>query len=388
MLNRGQLVVIQATPFCNLECEYCYLPDRLNSSRITVELLQRIFEQLRTSSLIRGPFTLLWHAGEPLVAGLDFFEMCLGLAKDILDTPGRPRFSHCVQTNAVLLNHQWLRLFRSHQVNVGVSIDGPAEIHDSARRFRTGAGSHAAVMRGIETLRGGGYPFSAIAVVRRATLPHALEFFEFFRSLGASRLGLNVEEQEGANARSSLEPASTRHAIQDFYRELIRLNLQAGFPLRIRELQPFEAALRGHPFSPADIFNAFRPAEPFDIISFDYRGNVSTFSPELIGTKAAAYNDFILGNILEDRLDNLATSRAFLNLRDDILRGIRACEDTCGYFKVCCGGQPANKYFEHGRFDVTETLFCRTKVKALVDVVLEELENPHARGRYAAAGSS
>ena len=71
MISAGQigpleLLVIQPTPFCNLDCSYCYLPDRSNKRKMTHETLEKTFNWVFSSGLVRQPFTLLWHAGEPM----------------------------------------------------------------------------------------------------------------------------------------------------------------------------------------------------------------------------------------------------------------------------------------------------------------------------------
>src|SRR5579885_1114104 len=74
------LLVIQPTPFCNLDCSYCYLPDRLSRRRIAGEVLERIFQRVFASGLVRGPFTVIWHAGEPLVLPPEFYHGAFELA--------------------------------------------------------------------------------------------------------------------------------------------------------------------------------------------------------------------------------------------------------------------------------------------------------------------
>src|ERR1044072_3714142 len=69
-----ELLVVQPTPFCNIDCSYCYLPDRRNTRKITAEIIERIFAWTFQSGLVREPFTLLWHAGEPTVLPASFYE--------------------------------------------------------------------------------------------------------------------------------------------------------------------------------------------------------------------------------------------------------------------------------------------------------------------------
>ena len=83
-----ELLVIQPTPFCNIDCSYCYLPDRRNTRKITLETLEQTFAWAFRSGLVRQPFTLLWHAGEPMVLPASFYEQ----ATDLLERCNDSRF--------------------------------------------------------------------------------------------------------------------------------------------------------------------------------------------------------------------------------------------------------------------------------------------------------
>ena len=106
----------------------------------------------------------------------------------------------------------------------------------------------------------------------------------------------------------------------------------------------------------------------------DWAGNISTFSPELLGLKNPAYDDFILGNINRDALVDLPRCPVFARMLADIDAGVAMCRDSCEYFSVCGGGEPVNKLAENGSFASTETTYCRlTKMRA-TDLVLDALD--------------
>src|SRR5437764_13598955 len=81
-----ELLVVQPTPFCNLDCSYCYLPDRKNTSKITLATLEETFAWIFASGLVRAPFTLLWHAGEPMVLPTAFYEQATELLERLNNT--------------------------------------------------------------------------------------------------------------------------------------------------------------------------------------------------------------------------------------------------------------------------------------------------------------
>jgi uncharacterized protein len=106
----------------------------------------------------------------------------------------------------------------------------------------------------------------------------------------------------------------------------------------------------------------------------DWAGNISTFSPELLGLKNPAYDDFLLGNINCDTLVDMSLRPNFAGMLADIRAGVEMCRERCEYFSVCGGGEPVNKLAENGSFASTETTYCRlTKMRA-TDLVLDALE--------------
>lgn len=127
---------------------------------------------------------------------------------------------------------------------------------------------------------------------------------------------------------------------------------------------------------------------PFGIVSVDCLGNISTFSPELLGQRNDVYHNFTFGNVRDGPLSLVESNSAFRKLNRDIQQGVMRCRESCAYFNVCGGGAPANKYYEHGTFTATETLYCRLTKKAIIDLVLEEVENsPSASGMSGASGN-
>lgn len=114
--------------------------------------------------------------------------------------------------------------------------------------------------------------------------------------------------------------------------------------------------------------------EAFRILCVDTEGNVSTFSPELLGMRNERYADFLIGNVFDESLQAMAQGVRVRKLAHDIGAGVQACRQECPYFRFCGGGAPANKLFETGRFDSTETLYCRLMKKAVLDTVLDDIE--------------
>src|SRR5262245_6188302 len=103
-----ELLVIQPTPFCNLDCSYCYLPDRLNTRKMSPTTLERTFDWVFSSGLATEPFELLWHAGEPMVMPPAFYDRAAELLAR--HDPDGTRVTQSFQTNGTLIDDEWCRL--------------------------------------------------------------------------------------------------------------------------------------------------------------------------------------------------------------------------------------------------------------------------------------
>jgi uncharacterized protein len=367
------LLVIQPTPFCNIDCTYCYLPDRRSKKQIAPEVLDRVFARVFADGLVEGGFTVVWHAGEPLVLPPRFYAEAAAL----LDRNNRmgARVTHSLQTNATLIDADWCRFFRDCRVHVGVSVDGPAFLHDRCRKTRSGQGTHARVVRGIETLHEHAVPFHVITVLTRTSLDYPDELYEFYKRYRITHVGLNVEEIEGPNVRSSLQEEDIRERFTHFLGRFYDLARSPAWPLQVRELDGALALVaEGGAAGPPRTHEV----TPLAIISVDCEGNFSTFSPELLGLKSVHYGDFSLGRVQDVSFREALAAPKARAIAADIEAGLERCRQTCAYFPYCGGGAPVNKYFENGSFDSTETLFCRLNKQAVLDVVLDKLERPGA----------
>ncbi|HTK08735.1 MAG TPA: cyclophane-forming radical SAM/SPASM peptide maturase GrrM/OscB [Ktedonobacteraceae bacterium] len=365
-----QLVIIQATSLCNINCRYCYLPDRAAARRISPQILEQIFKALFASSFIADEILFLWHAGEPLVLPISFYEQAFQLQERW--NVKQVHIVNAFQTNATLITQKWCQFFKTHNVHVGVSIDGPQHIHDANRVNRGGKGTFARTMRGIELLRHNNIPYTAIAVITSSSVGQAELFWQFFSELSPLRLGLNPEEVEGINASSSLHTEENIQRYKEFLKHLLTLNEQAARPVLIREFEEL-----AHQIYEPRPFTYMQTNVPMAIINFDCDGNFSTFSPELLTMTHPEYGDFRFGNILENSLEEIYDNPKFQYIQEQIQQGIRECEKTCAYFSVCGGGSPSNKLYENGTFNSTETRACRLQIQTPTEVLLEHLEEKY-----------
>lgn len=163
-------VIAKVATRCNLNCTYCYIynhEDRSYLSRprfISDDVFEAMLVRMRTYCDRREGHTLslVFHGGEPTLMPVDRFDRLAQRATGVLG----PRLrSMSIQTNATLLDERWVRVFLRHKMAVGVSLDGPPAVHDSARVDLRGQGSYAKTMAGIRVLREGGIDPNILCVI-------------------------------------------------------------------------------------------------------------------------------------------------------------------------------------------------------------------------------
>lgn len=350
-------LIVQPTTLCNLDCAYCYLPDRMRQRLMSVPVAAACAASILGQDSDH-PVDVVWHGGEPTATPLGHFRDLLAPFEP-LRRAGRVR--HGIQTNATLLGERWCELLSTYQFQVGVSIDGPpwANRH---RVDRAGHTTHARTIRGMHRLRQAGIPFTVICVVTPETIDRVDDLVRFFTGLGCTSVGFNIEEQEGSQRAVIDENAAYR-----FWRRLIQLRL-AGDALPVRDLDRLAGYLRTARTDPR------APAAPFDPIpTVGFNGQTVLLSPELLGITAPQYEDFIAGNVLTAPLAQMIANADRLRYVREFTAALHACATNCGFFDFCRGAQAGNRYFEHGTFSEPETHYCRTTRQALVRAAADEI---------------
>ncbi|MGG5890078.1 anaerobic sulfatase maturase [Falsiroseomonas sp. HC035] len=187
------LLAKPASAACNLGCQYCFFLSKENlypgeSHLMPEQRLEQYIKQLLESS--PGPeVQVAWQGGEPMLRGLDFFRKSVELAERY-----RKPYQvvlHTIQTNGTLIDDVWAAFFKRHDYLVGISLDGPRDLHDAYRVNKKGQGSFDDVLRGWDTLRRHGVRTNVLCTVHAANADHPLEVYRFFRDqLGAQFIQL------------------------------------------------------------------------------------------------------------------------------------------------------------------------------------------------------
>jgi uncharacterized protein len=359
------VVVVQPTPFCNINCSYCYLPQRSVTTVMEQSTIANLFKEVFSSGWTRDGLTIIWHAGEPLVVPISFYEKAFEAIAAM--RPASLALRHSIQTNGMLITPAWCELFKKWDVGIGVSIDGPKHLHDAHRVTRTGRGTFDQTMAGVRVLQKEGVPFHVISVLSREGIEAPQQMLDFYLAEGIDDICFNVEESEGDHVSGLFAGDDAQGAFKRFLSEFWQLSRRSGKIRLIREID----GMLPRVFRPDQSAMRNSQVEPFGMLNVDCLGNASSFSPELLGLKNASYGDFIIGNINTDSLEDMRRSQSMIAMSRDIAAGVQACRNDCEYFSVCGGGAPVNKLAENGTFRSTRTEFCRLTQMVPIDLILD-----------------
>lgn len=361
-----RLVILQPTSFCNIDCSYCYVPDRQVKGLMSMEVMSRVLDSLVDEKMLSSRCTVCWHAGEPLAAGKRYLEEAFAITTEKLGRHTKLQLT--IQTNGTLIDDEWIELFRRFDVRVGVSLDGPQWLHDMHRKDRKGRGSFDATLRGLRMLQDGGIANYVLAVVTQPSLSVAQEFYEFFAGIGVKDVGLIPEEIDGVHLTSSLEGAEAMHDFQRFVADLHRAYLAGNRQPEIREFRGVREALF---YNDPIVSTANNKTTAYNILTVARDGAFTSFSPELAGMACDDGGTYSFGNILTDTLRGSVETPKFRDFYATFMKGVASCQKECDWFSLCGGGLPSNKLAEAGRLDVAETISCKLHLQVFADTVLE-----------------
>jgi uncharacterized protein len=175
-----------AGSLCNLDCKYCYYLDKAEiyggkEPRMTIDMLETVVKEYIKANEV-PEVTFNWHGGEPLVLGLDFYRKALEFEEKYAD--GK-KIHNTIQTNGTLLDDGWASFLADNDFLVGISIDGPRDIHDKFRKDKGQNPTFDRVIQGIRLLSRHGVKFNTMSTVNSASEGRGLETYLFLKSLGS-----------------------------------------------------------------------------------------------------------------------------------------------------------------------------------------------------------
>jgi uncharacterized protein len=334
-----------------------------------LEIAHKTIKFFVANAPANGSITFLWHSGEPTSVGPAYFEDLIQARTDRADVHIR----HKVQTNATLINEKWCELFKRHQIDVGVSLDGPRHVHDKYRVRRSGKGSFEETVRGIKLLQAHHIRVSNLAVISDYSLEYPEQIYDFFRESGLDVVGYSVEQIEGTHDTSKLfnqiDTGSTER-YRNFLSRLYARWKEDNFVPVIREFDwVIKQVLRLLSDSSQRNIGSDQ-VKPLKIVAVSSEGDVVTFSPELITGSVEDRARFVIGNIRElEDFGDLVNSSTLDGLAREVKAGVDKCNKECLHFAICGGGSVSSKYFENGSVNSSETAYCRVHKKLMFDCI-------------------
>jgi uncharacterized protein len=343
---------------CNLDCTYCFFLSKEalypnSKSRMSERTLENYIRQLLESHTTPS-VTVAWQGGEPTLMGLDFFRRSV----ELVEQYRRPdqEVEYTFQTNGVLLDDDWCQFLKANNFLVGLSVDGPEEIHNTYRVNRGGAGTFKQVMRGWEALRRNGVEFNILCTVNAANQHHGRTVYRFFRDeLGAKWMQFipiveraTEETLAIANQGWSERPGESR-LLYTQTGNLVTERSVGGEQYGRFLVDIYEEWLRG------DVGTVH--VQIFDVTLHAYFGQhlLCIHAPTCGYGPALEHNgdlyacdhfvepDFLLGNINEEHMLELVASsqmREFGDNKRDKLT--QQCQD-CDVRMLCNGGCPKDR---------------------------------------------
>lgn len=192
-------------PLCNLNCEYCFYLEKqaLFAPNEKYRMSDDVLSAFISTYIASQPTPVVefvWQGGEPTLLGIDFFKRVVELQKPFA---GRKTITNSLQTNGTLLTDKWCAFLKKHHFMVGISLDGPKEIHERYRKDRNGKGTFDQVMRGLQLLQEHGIEYNVLACVARETACKSLEVYHFFKNQGVEFIQFTpvVERRSDSSSR-------------------------------------------------------------------------------------------------------------------------------------------------------------------------------------------
>ncbi|WP_410508776.1 anaerobic sulfatase maturase [Methanosarcina hadiensis] len=342
--HRIHVLAKPAGAICNLACTYCFFLEKEllypgSRFRMSDEILENYIRQL-IAAHSSPQVTVAWQGGEPTLMGIDFYRRTIEL-QEKYRKPGMT-FENTMQTNGTLLDDEWCRFFKENNFLIGISIDGPRELHDTHRVDKKGEGSFDRVMKGLRLLQKHEVEYNVLTTVNRTNADYPLEVYRFLGDEAGTdwiqfipvveRInegGRTLYQQGDRVSERSVQPEQFGSFLSRIFDEWVRNDVGRIF------VQTFEASARRWLGLPSGMC-VFEETCGTGL-ALEHNG-------DLYSCDHFVEPDYLLGNIMENELGVLAASekqyRFGQDKRDTLPQVCRECE----VFFACRGECPKNRF--------------------------------------------
>ena len=329
---------------CNLDCSYCFFLDKEelypgSKFRMTDEVLETYIQQLIQAHQT-PEVTVAWQGGEPTLMGLDFFRKAIAY-QEKYRKPGMT-FENTLQTNGTLLTDEWCEFFKDNNYLIGLSLDGPRELHDANRVDKGGGPTFDKVMKVLRLLQKHGVEYNILTTVNRVNSQHPLEVYRFLRDEAKTSWmqfipvverinddGKTLYQQGTTVSENSVLADQFGKFLIEIFDEWIRWDVGEVF------VQTFEAAVRSWLNLPTGMC-FFSPTCGMGV-ALEHNG-------DLYSCDHFVEPDYLLGNIQETPMAALVGSKKQSQFGKDKLESLpKYCRD-CEVRFACHGECPKHRF--------------------------------------------
>lgn len=317
--------------YCNLKCRYCYYNSSAQSNvkNISLELVEYFIQQYL--SIYDGTVSFIWHGGEPLLIGRQFFEDIVRF-QDAYKKKSHV-INNYIQTNATLLSEKWISFLDGNGFKVGVSVDGDALSHDANRVSPNGKGTHSRVTLAIQLLRSRNVRHGAIQTVTKQNLANIVEDFDYLTNeLGLSCWGINayldIEESNSAMREQGL----SNEDFANYLIGIIGLWLEKDDPgLRIREIDNFLSGVMGRRSDNCSFNGACT-----SYFCLEQNGDIYPCD------RMSFNEEYCFGNLYRESLAAILNSKKRMQYASSVNRLPDGCQ-SCEWLNACRNGCPYHR---------------------------------------------
>jgi uncharacterized protein len=351
------VMVKPAGPACNLACKYCFYLDKTQffSDNETFRMSDDILEKF-TKDYIEAlenipEINYSWQGGEPTILGVDFFRKAIDLQKKYAN--GK-KITNALQTNGTLIDDEWCEFFKENNFLIGVSIDGPRDLHDTFRIDKKNKGSFDDVVRGIELFKKHKIDFNALTVVNQLNSQHPLKVYHFLKNLGVEFIQfIPIVEQKVFEPENevqagvtdlSVKPKEFGKFLSKIFDEWVTKDVGKTF------VQQFDAAL-GNWLGVGGAVCVYSAICGNSVI-LEHNG-------DLYSCDHFMYPDYKLGNIMEKDLREMVYSDFQIQFgRDKFLKLPTQCKE-CKVIFACRGGCPKHRFLKTSKNEKGLNYLCK-----------------------------
>jgi uncharacterized protein len=313
---------------CNLACTYCY--EETPAGRYAVagnmskELLSKLVEDAFENER-GGEITFNWHGGEPLLAGREFYKLAIEFQQQ--SNTRNVKVVNVIQTNGTIVDDEWITFLKEFDFRVGVSVDGPIDLHDIARVNFAGKGTFDPVIAAIRKLRGADIPLSVITVVTESHLGRGCDLYRLLASEGVKHFDVHPAFP-GSLGRPALSPASYSSFVIELFEAWLSGD-DIGMSIGVVK-DALQAFMGGNPSI------CYHNGSCSQIVAIEPDGNVvpctRPFNREL----------FTFGNATKDKLHEIASNSRSQTFREQDITSQDAAK-TCRWYSMCHNGCPQHR---------------------------------------------